>query len=113
MKIKGTPRFGSKNVSAYMAGTRTAHPGISVHRLHEVISRPNPEALANKSVRRAFTGRPTSKAAIYSLPLRQLLIQSGQRPPEQKKKPAEQIKDLHAIQQSHSSNPGMPIGEEQ
>lgn len=112
MRIKGTPRFSSKNVSFYAAGSTRAHPGFGIRRLHEVLTRADPARVADKSVTRAFAGKPRSKAVLYSYPLRQVLVDEGIRSPEQKKSPAQQIKDLHAIVNRTSSNPMIPTQEQ-
>ncbi len=75
-KIKGSPRFSTENVSAY--GHPATAPGISIHKLQNALVRPNPLARANAAVARssgAFGGTPISHAGIYSLPVRQLLLQ--------------------------------------
>lgn len=77
-KVKGSPRFSTENVSAY--GHPASTPGVSIHKLQNIVSRPNLEARANRAVSRAFRGRPTSQAAIWSLPVRQLLLLPQQEP---------------------------------
>jgi hypothetical protein len=81
-KIQGAPRLSSENVSAY--GHPATTPGISIHRLQNVVVRPNPLGQANQAIARAsgsFAGSPVSHAAIYSLPVRYLLLE-GQEPPK-------------------------------
>ncbi len=85
-KIKGSPRLSTENVSAY--GHPASAPGISVHKLQNMIVRPNPLGQANAAVNRSFSGRPTAQAAIYSLPVRELLIQN-----EDEKKPVQNRKE--------------------
>ncbi len=77
-KIKGSPRFSSENVSAY--GHPASTPGLSIHKLQNVIVRPNPAAAANRAVARSFSGRPIPTAAIWSLPVRELLLLPQQEP---------------------------------
>lgn len=107
--IKGSPRFGSENVSMYMAGTGAPHPGFSLHRIHRALFREDPLGTANKAVSRAYTGLPTAKAYVSSYPVRQLFLDLGEKPPKKSKTPGQQIRDLKEIQ---SSNPNLPIGTE-
>lgn len=110
-KIKGAPRLDQSNLSFYgAASSSSAHPGISLHRLHNVVVRPNPLGKANAAISRAFTGSTTAKAGIYSLPVRELMLEGAKK---KEKKPAEQIKDLHKIINTTTSNPAMPTGEPQ
>lgn len=102
---KGRPLFSEKNMSTYVAGTNAPHPGLSIHRLNPL--KPNPEAAANRAVRRAMSGKPSSKAFVYSYPARQVMTQDEKPKP---KPPGQQIRDLHGIL---SDNPHMPIGPEQ
>jgi hypothetical protein len=71
-KIKGSPRFSQENVSAY--GHPSSAPGFSIHKLQNIVKRPNPAARADAAVSRSFSGRPSAKGAIMSLPVRNLLM---------------------------------------
>ena len=81
-KIKGSPRFSSENVSAY--GHPATSPGISVHKLQNIVTRPNPLARASKAIARSsgsFRGSPVSHSMIYTLPVRELLLQQDEQEP--------------------------------
>jgi hypothetical protein len=70
---QGAPRFGTENVSVF--GHPTSPPGFSLHRLQNVVIRPNPMKTANAAVRAGFGGAgPVSTGYVYSLPMRYLLF---------------------------------------
>lgn len=76
-RTKGAPRISGENVSLY--GHPTGGVGSSVHRLQDIIIRPNPEKQAARRVRQTFgTGnitrivRPSSRVITATLPVRLL-----------------------------------------
>ena len=97
-KVKGAPRFGMQHVSMYMATSAEPHPGFSLHKLNPF--KPNPEAMANKAVSRAFTGSRKAQTALTAGAMLRTL--QGKPPGVQKRE----------LQEMRSSNPNMPTGEE-
>ena len=89
-KMQGAPRASRENVSVY-ASHATQLPGFSAHRIQNIFIKPNPQRLANSAVWRAFNERPTSIAAIYSLPVRTLLFQPPDLPVVENRRDALQL----------------------
>jgi hypothetical protein len=89
-EIKGGPRLG-ENVSLYQS-SHTGPPGMSIHKLQNVVKKPNPMAVADKYTGKAFsTGSPTAQTAVYSLPIRYLLQLPQNPTPGDLKKQAQEL----------------------
>jgi hypothetical protein len=72
------------------------------------------EAIKNLAVKEAFAkGKPLKFARGFETRMTAVGVVGAAMRVRNEKKPGEQIRDLRKIQETHSSNPSLPIGEEQ